>query len=541
MINVNKKQTAGFRQWLEHPARLVKDRRKIMKKRIWAVLLAALMVAAVFAGCGSEPAAPSEGGESGGTAAPSEGGSEEPYDVTFMYVVGGDHPDQAKVEEAMKALVLEELNMNLNVVTVPSTYSTQLMLMLTSGEALDVFPMPADGSGPLSYITNGYIQDLGPLLDLHGDKVEAIYGDESKIANIDGFVFAIPMNKERDYAGGMIMRKDILDQCGIDVGENCSKLTKLEDMTAVFAAVHEKFPDMTVFGGDYIYTPASIFLGRGIDNLGNEFGVLLDPAENTTVTNWYESDEYIRRVNLMREWYQAGYVQKDMATSTDSGTTQMRAGNLFCDFDLTKPYRAVEAEQATGFPCVCFDFDEPVKNSCTVLDGWSIASNSENPEKAMEFLNWVYGSAEFNNLMNWGIEGEHFVYVDKGNSPIVDFPEGKDLDSVGYHQNRGWELPNQYIAGIWAGNPEDLPEAMAKYNKDMKISKAYGFIFNGADYETELANLNSVREKYAYALGSGSVDPETELAKFNAELYAAGLQTIMDAKQEQLDAWLASK
>lgn len=56
MINVNKKQTAGFRQWLEYPARLVKDRRKIMKKRIWAVLLAALMVAAVFAGCGSEPA-----------------------------------------------------------------------------------------------------------------------------------------------------------------------------------------------------------------------------------------------------------------------------------------------------------------------------------------------------------------------------------------------------------------------------------------------------------------------------------------------------
>ena len=80
-----------------------------MKKRIWAVLLAALMVAAVFAGCGSEPVAPSEGGESGGTAAPSEGGSEEPYDVTFMYVVGSDHPDQAKVEEAMKALVLEEL------------------------------------------------------------------------------------------------------------------------------------------------------------------------------------------------------------------------------------------------------------------------------------------------------------------------------------------------------------------------------------------------------------------------------------------------
>lgn len=171
-----------------------------MKKRILAILLAAMLVVAVFAGCGSEPAAPSgsEGGSTpeGSEPAPSEGG--DAYDITFMYVVGGDHPDQAMVEQAMKDLVKEELNMNLNIVTVPSTYSTQLMLMLTSGEALDVFPMPADGSGPLSFITNGYIQDLGPLLDVHGDNVKAIYGDEWKVANISGFVFAIPMNKERE-------------------------------------------------------------------------------------------------------------------------------------------------------------------------------------------------------------------------------------------------------------------------------------------------------------------------------------------------------
>ncbi len=515
-----------------------------MKKRILAICLAAIMIAGLFAACGSNPAVSAE--SDGASAAPAADSASAPakepaYDITFMYVVGGDYPDQAKVEQAMKDLVLNKLNMNLSVVTVPSTYTTQLMLALASGEALDVFPLPADGSGVGSYITNGYIEDLGPLLDVNGDHIKAVYGDEWKIANVSGFVYAIPMNKERDYAGAMIMRKDILDAIGLDVGENCSKLTKLEDMTDIFKAVHKAYPNMTVFGGDYIYTPASIFLGRGIDNLGNEFGVLLDPANNTKVTNWYESDEYIRRVKLMREWYQAGYVQKDMATSTDSGTTQMRSGSLFCDFDLTKPYRDVEAEQSTGFPCVSFDFDEPVKNSCTILDGWSIAHNSQKPEKAMEFLNWVYGSAEFNNLMNWGIEGEHFVYEDKGNSPIINFPAGVDMDSVGYHQNRGWELPNQYIAGLWKGNPADLPEAMAAYNKDMKVSKAYGFIFDGAQFETELANLNSVREKYAYALGSGSVDPDTEIAKFNEELYSAGLQKIMDAKQTQLDAWLAAK
>ena len=42
-------------------------------------------------------------------------------------------------------------------------------------------------------------------------------------------------------------------------------------------------------------------------------------------------------------------------------------------------------------------------------------------------------------------------------------------------------------------------------------------------------------------IGSGAVDPETEIAKFNKELYDAGLQTIIDAKQAQFDAWLAAK
>lgn len=501
-----------------------------MKKRIAASLLAIVMLGAILAGC-SPTAAPSNTDSQAGTPA------EEPYDITLALTVGSDYPDQDEVTQAMKDLVLEELNMNLNLVLLPNSPEQQLMLMLAGGEELDVLPLPP--SAAMSYISNGYIQDLGPLMEQHSENIRAVYGDEYDVASINGFVYAVPINKERDYAGGMIMRKDILDACGIDVGENCSKLETLDDLTPIFAAVHEKFPDMVVFGGSYAYTPASIYLGRGIDNLGNEYGVLLDPANDTKLVNWFESEEYLHRVELMREWYLAGYVQKDLSTSTDSGTAQMRAGNLFCDFDLVKPYREVEAEQATGYPCVVFSFDEPIKNGCTLGDGWSIASQSKDPEKAMEFLDWMYGSAEFMNLWNWGIEGKHWEYIDE-EKILIDYPEGVTMDTVGYHQNRGWTIPNQYIAGIWNGNPSDLAQVMDDYNKNMTVSKGYGFFFDGSEYETELANLDAIREKYVYAIGSGAVDPETEIQKFNDELYAAGLQTIIDAKQAQFDEWLAN-
>ena len=40
------------------------------------------------------------------------------------------------------------------------------------------------------------------------------------------------------------------------------------------------------------------------------------------------------------------------------------------------------------------------------------------------------------------------------------------------------------------------------------------------------------------ALVTGSVsNVDTALSEFNEKLYAAGLQKVMDLKQEQLDAW----
>ena len=56
---------------------------------------------------------------------------------------------------------------------------------------------------------------------------------------------------------------------------------------------------------------------------------------------------------------------------------------------------------------------------------------------------------------------------------------------------------------------------------------------------TEEAQLNSVFEQYKKDVAFGAVDTESGLKEFNDALYAAGLQTVMDEKQRQLDAWLA--
>lgn len=53
--------------------------------------------------------------------------------------------------------------------------------------------------------------------------------------------------------------------------------------------------------------------------------------------------------------------------------------------------------------------------------------------------------------------------------------------------------------------------------------------------------MNAVADEYRTSIETGSVDPDTAIAEFNQKLYDAGLQTVMDEKQAQLDEWLAQQ
>ena len=65
-----------------------------------------------------------------------------------------------------------------------------------------------------------------------------------------------------------------------------------------------------------------------------------------------------------------------------------------------------------------------------------------------------------------------------------------------------------------------------------------GFIFDNSSVSVQYTAVSNVKNQYLPGLLCGSVDPETEIDAFNAALYEAGLQDIIDAKQEQLDQWL---
>jgi putative aldouronate transport system substrate-binding protein len=274
----------------------------------------------------------------------------------------------------------------------------------------------------------------------------------------------------------------------------------------------------------------------------------MDNGQSTKVVNWYETDDYKTKVNRVREWYKAGYIKLDAATSTDVETSLVMAGSLFAYFSYIKPGFLEQANAQCGremvYAYIGTDDGKTLNNlssSNVNFFNWGIAQNAKDKVKAMRFLNFAYSSPEFMNLLNWGIEGEHYVFVDSGKK-VIDYPPGIDATNAKYGRNLGWHFPNQYIAHIWTGLPGDIWEQYKTFNDSALKSRAFGFLYDPGSVANELTALAGVQAEYATALETGSVsDTEKTLKEFNDKLYAAGLQKVIDLKQEQLDAWWASR
>ena len=526
-----------------------------MKKRL-ALLLTLAMGISVLAGCGGGDAetggdsgsgSASAGGNTGSGAVSTEAGGgdgagsagveidfdEEPYEATLMYWAANDARDLESVSAAFNELTLSQLNMKVNLMPLTfGTYTQQIQMILSSDDALDVFPYWGSNLG--SYIDADYLVDMSEYMDTYGQDLVSVIGEEDiACGSLNGFLGGVPNMHERTNPMCFIMRTDLLEETGFTADD----IKTAEDMTQIFAAVHEKHPDITVYGGSNSSAyPIGISLSIVDPMGGGNFGVLPDNGQTTTVENWYESETFMDACKLVRSWYEAGYTSADFATCTDSGESLMRAGKLFCFTAPGKPNTKAGKDAQTGYDTTCVIVSPNVCYTQTtngILYG--ISSNSEDPEKAMILLNWLYASKEANDLLNWGIEGRDYVVKDDG---TLDYPEGVTADNVGYHQDYGWALMNQYCSYVWTGNDPDVWDQYQAIRDSAEVSKAYGFFFDSAPVVNEISALTAVSDEYLNSIGTGSVDPETAIAEFNQKLYDAGLQTVIDEKQAQLDAWL---
>ena len=510
-----------------------------MKRRHVARALALLLVAAVSfttVGCGDSKTAKSSVSTNGAKTVADGADPQdlEPYTITWAYI-GNTYQDTSLIEEEMNKILEPKFNCKIDIIGFSwGEYAQKLNLMLSGEEPLDLVPVMYQNGA--SYINNGQVIDMKELIDKYGINMKEVLGDDTLYTcSVDGKIYGVPVFKEYTSDLVVMMRKDLLEEAGYTIDD----VESLEDLDEIYAAVQKNHPETTMLAGRKGETPG--VQAVWCDNLSDTFGVVMPDDKTGTVVNYYDTDQFKQNAELMYEFAQKGYISKDCATMTEGKKPQVKAGTAFSYYCISsKPGLDVQDSLETGYEMV----SKPVTSgfratSMIAWMGWGIGRNCQYPERAMEVLDYMYKSPELTNLFNWGIEGKHYVFKDE-EKEIITYPEGIDAQNKTYGLNIGFEMPNQSMGYVWEGNDPSMWDKMREFNSSEPLVST-GLIIDNANVLTEISALTNVRDKYIDAIGSGAVDPETAIPEMNKELEKAGLTTVIEEKQKQLDAFIAEK
>lgn len=456
----------------------------------------------------------------------------EPYELVIIYP-STPQADEVVVEQAINAYLKDKINATVDLRPLDwGPWPDQSTLMIGSGEKLDIV-FTAQWTNYPVHVAKGAFVDLTDLLKSHGqgilESLDPIFLEGSKI---NGINYGIPTNKELAAQGGLVYRTDIAEQLGLDM----SSVKSLADLEPILKRVKAE-TDMTPLFIKEGETFATHYFSN-LDFLGNVEvdGAILKDGTETIVKSKMEIERYREILEITRDFFVKEYINQDAATTKTSNTDALKTGQYFAIPASLKPGKDKETEIATSLQGKLGQIplnEKTVSTGETAGAMLAISTASEDPERAMMFINLLHTDKELVNLLVFGIEGTHYTR----NGEII-----SATDQTGnYAPNIAWEFGNQFLNYVWDTEHPDKWEQFREFNQGGTHSPALGFMFDVEPVKTEAASLLNVRRTYDAALETGSVDPSETIPKYLSDLRAAGSEKAIKAKQEQLDKFLSSK
>lgn len=508
-----------------------------MMKRWITFGMAATMAISLLAGCGGNNQSADSAAGSNEQAVSDNVAEREHVDVTMLLISPNcNETELNKIAEKASEITEAKFNTTLHLITVtPADYTNKMNMMLASGDTLDIFQ---GFSMYGQYVSQGYMMAIEDYADYYQDALEVV-GDRIAVSQQDGHTYGIPfMNLGGTGGDAFGFRKDIIDSLGINLDE----VVSWEDFADVLRQIKEAYPDMTpLMGGSTepaIYVTADMATGYYADTLGDSSLVgVLDPANNSTVTATVKNEGFKTACDYAWEWAQEGLIGYDEVSQP---TDLVKSGRSAVMHTMNGPVVKSELESGTGYEMEVWvpDTQNPVvftNNAWT----WCITDYCENPERALEVLNEFYINADLANLLEWGIEGEHYQVVDEENG-VVDFLEGENMGNVKYYNYIKDNIPNCYLCYVGTNEDPDKWQLYEEFKENNTQTSPYlGFTFDQSPVQNQVAACTNVMDKYFIGLLSGQLDPSTEYDKMIAEMETAGIDDIVAEAQSQLDEWIA--
>lgn len=527
-----------------------------------AVVMVFILLVSVLAGCSANSNKMTETGITNGKTSVGATGADsdsniaeknttdtwdgEVSNIVVSYVtMGTAMPDLKKVETAVNEITVPNIGVNvefkeISVFDTPTLYS----LWITSGNTVDLMLLMA--LDITTYSSQGLIQPMDQLLDNNAPTIEKRVAEGFPLYDgsyLDGEVYGVsPLSRSYGSGGAFMVLKKYIDGAGISYDED--KVYTLDEMTDIFAAIKEAYPD--------IYPCGQVTSSMGSGTVAGLYGIIYDALgtsvssgvllgkDSTEVVNLFATDAYYNYLKHVKQWHDLGYIHPD-ASTTDQTIGGLALTGVTAGYPMgSSPESRAQTEDTLGEPSVLFKFSDPYFGAASSVGAfWTVPITSEAPEAAVRFLDYTYSNHDLQNLLMWGIEGEHFVVVDK-DKLLIDFPEGVNATTSGFYNAIDAYGDRRYE---YTWNEENSKAKNEKYTKTAMENKTQGvgFLYNSVNMQTEIANIDAVLTKYMSTLESGSAaDLDALYEEFLEALNTAGINDVIADKQAQFDEWRAS-
>ena len=474
-------------------------------------VLPAVLAAALLAGCGR--------GEEVQPAA----WQEDPVNLIY-YTIGEPDTDLKRVEEALNELLLRKYGFTVSYNKIGwNDYEANLSSFLNTNQPFDI--AFAWTENYLSNALYGNWLDLTPYMDtILTDTCEAVNDIFWKGARVDGRIFGIPTNKELAVPMYFLYDRELVEKYEIDV----SGYHTMESLEPLLETIAREEPDyIPLFLSNSHVSFASMGGYEYVTYTGIPLVIRTDDS-TARVVNFFETEYCEKLLETLHSYYEKGYINEDASMRT--AFSRFQGEKVFLRLASGGPDSEVSFSSSFGYPTVAEQVSDSVVTSESALGGvMTVNARTGHPEECAVFLNAVNTDPEIRNLLNYGVEGVHYRLNEEGQVVYLN----EDYRGVTYTQG------NWFVLKTVAGENPDKWELYKEFNSSVIESPILGFIPDLSTFPKEYGNVSRICEKYENALMTGTVDPEEFLPMLQEALEQAGIETLRQELQRQIDEWMS--
>ncbi len=535
-----------------------------MKKKIVSLLVAVMMIGAVI-GCGGSPDGEvSENGTGADGDVKDDDGAEENTaeneekhePVTLHYYIAGfaDQEDADKVYEEVNKLI-QEIYPWISVefhVSNQADYATHLALAQTGGDPIDI--IGTFGTAYQTEMANGSYMDVTEYLDDYPDLMSALPDFAYDWGVMNGKTYGFPNWQQCNYANQAItIDKEIADQYELDIDKVNELIQAEEFFNPVVYDVLGEFVERAKAGGaDNLFVNGSgnalTVQTRGYEQLtGPIYFAISD--ENSQLLNIWETDQVREYLEAMSEYREAGYIPEDISTNDIYNPGNVKANGLYGLSFGGNAYvpnfpelRLAAWGRDLYFMPTQISEDQYYIGYSYAAGLTTVGATSEYPEDALRVIELLYTNEELQNMLVYGLEGEHYTKNEDGTITTLEYDSGQ-ADAQSSYGMYKFSLGNSALTWINQSFDQEMYDwAFKTLPETSVVSNLIGFAPDTSKVSSKLGQINAIVTEYSSQLLYMDVeDWEATYTEFLSKLESAGINDVIAELQTQVDAFLASK